>query len=117
SHEAVASYTESHSPDKSRNHPLLVARALTNAATASIQNKQYKEANALLDSALVEIRALEPSHDKAYGLINIGLGYDDLRSRLPDSKDSLLLLAHGNLSETGTLAARMGGRRRSCLRL
>src|SRR5262245_22589423 len=111
--EAVAAYTESASLAKSRNHPLLVAKALTNAATASIQNKQYKEAKALLDSALVEIRALEPSHDKAYGLINIGLAYDDLRSRLPDSKDSLLLLAHETLSEAGTLADSMGDRRSS----
>src|SRR5262249_56593758 len=107
--EAVAAYTEIASLAKSRNHPLLVARALTNAATASIQNKQYKEAKALLDSALVEIRASEPSHDKAYGLINIGLAYDDLRSRLPDSKDSPLLLAHENLSETGTVTNSMGG--------
>ena len=111
--EAVAAYTESASLAKSRNNPLLITRALINAATASIQNKQYREAKALLDRALDQIRALEPSHDKAYGLINIGLAYDDLRSRLPDSKDSLLLLAHETLSEAGTLADSMGDRRTS----
>ena len=111
--EAVAAYTESASLAKSRNNPLLITRALINAATASIQNKQYREAKALLDRALDQIRALEPSHDKAYGLINISLAYDDLRSRLPDSKDSLLLLAHETLSEAGTLADSMGDRRTS----
>jgi CHAT domain-containing protein/Tfp pilus assembly protein PilF len=111
--EAVAAYTESASLAKSRNNPLLVARALINAATASIQNKQYEEAKALLDRALDQIRALEPSHDKAYGLINIGLAYDNLRSGLPDSKDSLLLRAHETLGEAGTLADSMGDRRTS----
>jgi len=111
--EAIAAYRESASLAESRNNPLLATRALTNAATASMQDKQYREAKALLDNALDQIRALEPSHDKAYSLINIGLGYDDLRSRLPDSKDSLLLLAHEILSEAGTLADNLGDRRTS----
>ncbi|HEY6364454.1 MAG TPA: CHAT domain-containing protein [Candidatus Binatia bacterium] len=111
--EGIAVYTESASLAKSRNNPLLVTRALINAATASMQNKQYKEAKALLDTALDQIRALEPSHDKAQGLITIGLAYDDLRLRLPDSKEPLLLLAHETLSEAGTLADSMGDRRTS----
>ena len=111
--EAIAVYTESASLAKSRNNPLLVTRALINAATASMQNKQYKEAKALLDTALDQIRVLEPSHDKAQGLITIGLAYDDLRSRFPDSKEPLLLLAHETLSEAGTLADSMGDRRTS----
>jgi CHAT domain-containing protein/Tfp pilus assembly protein PilF len=111
--EAIAAYTESASLAKSRNNLPLATRALSNAATASMQNKRYKEAQALLDRALDQIRVLEPSHDKAYGLINIGLAYDDLGSRLPDSKDSLLLLAHGTLSEAGTLADSVGDRRTS----
>ena len=109
--EAVAAYTESVSLAESRNNPSLVTRALINAATASIQNKQYKEAKALLDRALDHIRALEPSHDKASGLISIGLAYDDLRSSLPDSNDSLLLLAHQTFSEAGTVSDSIGDRR------
>ena len=111
--EAIAVYTESASLAKSRNNPLLVTRALINAATASMQNKQDKEAKALLDTALDQIRVLEPSHDKAQGLITIGLAYDDLRLRFPDSKEPLLLLAHETLSEAGTLADSMGDRRTS----
>ena len=111
--EAVAAYTESASLAESRHNPLLVTRALINAATASIQNKQYKEAKALLDRALDLIRAFEPSHDKASGLISIGLAYNDLRSSLPDSNDSLLLLAHQTFSEAGTVSDRIGDRRAS----
>ena len=111
--EAAAAYEESASLAKSRNNGLLTTRALINAATASIQNKQYKEAKTLLDNALDQIRPLEPSHDKASGLITIGLAYDELRSRLPDSSDSLLLLAHQTFSEAGTISDSIGDRRAS----
>ena len=111
--EAVVAYQESASLAKSRNNGLLTTRALINAATASIQNKQYKEAKARLDNALDQIRPLEASHDKASGLITIGLAYDELRSRLPDSSDSLLLLAHQTFSEAGTISDSIGDRRAS----
>jgi CHAT domain-containing protein len=111
--EAIAAYNESATIAKSRNNHALAGKALINAATASIQNKQYKEAKALLDNALDEIRGLEPSHDKASGLISIGLAYDDLQSKLPESKDSLLLLAHQAFSDAATIADSIGDRRTS----
>ena len=111
--EALVAYRESVSLAAARNNRALLIGALVNEATASIQMNQPREAKALLDRALDQIRASEPSHDKAYGLINIGLAYDDLRSRLPDSNDSLLLLAHETLSEAGTLADSIGDRRTS----
>jgi CHAT domain-containing protein len=111
--EAVAAYNESAALAKSRNNHVLAGKALINAATASVQNKQYKEAKTLLDNALDEIRALEPSHDKASGLISIGLAYDDLHSKLPDSRDALLLLAHETFSEATRIADTIGDRRTS----
>src|SRR5690242_6710157 len=111
--EAIAAYKESASVARSGNNGLLTGRALINAATASMQNKQYTEAEPLLDDALEQIRPLEPSHDKASALITIGLAYDDLRSRLPDSKDSLLLLAHQTFTEAGTVSDSIGDRRAS----
>ncbi len=111
--EALVAYRESVSLATARNNRSLLIGALVNEATASIQMNQHREAKALLDRALDQIRALEASHEKAVGLINIGLAYDDLRSRLPDSNDSLLLLAHETLSEAGTLADSMGDRRTS----
>jgi CHAT domain-containing protein/Tfp pilus assembly protein PilF len=111
--EALVAYRESVSLATARNNRSLLIGALVNEATASIQMNQPREAKPLLDRALDQIRALEASHEKAVGLINIGLAYDDLRSRLPDSNDSLLLLAHETLSEAGTLADSMGDRRTS----
>jgi CHAT domain-containing protein len=111
--EALAAYQESASLAKSANNGLLAARALINAATASIQNKQYKEAKNLLDNAVDQIRPLEASHDKASGLITIGLAYNELRSRIPGSSDSLLLLAHQTFSEAGTISDSIGDRRAS----
>ncbi|HET7909514.1 MAG TPA: CHAT domain-containing protein [Nitrospira sp.] len=111
--EALAAYKESVSLAAARNNHSLVTTALINAATASTNIKQHKEAKALLDKALDQIGPLEPSHDKASGLINIGLGYFDLRPNLPDAKDSLLLLAHKALSEAGTTAESIGDRRTS----
>jgi CHAT domain-containing protein/Tfp pilus assembly protein PilF len=111
--EAIAAYRESASLAESRNDRSLLTRALINAAIASIRNKQYKEAKALLDRALGQIQALEPSHDKASGLITIGLAYDELRSRLPDSRDSLLLLAQQTYTEAGTVSESIRDRRAS----
>ena len=109
--EALAAYKESLSLASARNNHALVTTALINAATASTNINQHKEAKALLDKALDQMRALEPSHDKAAGLVNIGLAYFDLRSNLPDVKDSLLLLAHQTLGEASTTAESIGDRR------
>jgi len=111
--EALAAYSESAALAKGRNNASLVTRAMINAATASIQNKQVKEAKALLDGASEQIEALEPRSDKATGLINMGLAYLGLRASLPDSKDSLFLLAHRRFSEAGTIADGIGDRRTS----
>ena len=54
---------------------------------------------------------MEPSHDKATGLINIGLGYVGLRSSLPDSKRCSFRAGARDLSEAGTIADRIGDRR------
>jgi CHAT domain-containing protein/Tfp pilus assembly protein PilF len=109
--EALAFYKESASLAKSGKNQPLAARATVNAASASILNKQAKEAKALLDAAAEEIRSLEPTQDKAWGLMNIGLGYLSLRSSLPDAKDSLFLLAHRNLNEAALVADGIGDRR------
>jgi CHAT domain-containing protein/Tfp pilus assembly protein PilF len=111
--EALAAYKESVPLALARNNHSLVATALVNAATTSTNIKQHKEAKALLDKAFDQMAALEPSHDKAAGLVNIGLGYFDLRANLPDAKESLLLLAHKALSEAATTAESIGDRRMS----
>ena len=109
--EALAAYAESAALAKARNQPSLMTRATINSAAASIQNKQVREAKALLDQASQQIRSMDPTSDKATGLINIGLGYLSLRSSLAESNDDLFVLAHGKFSEAGTIAESIGDRR------
>jgi tetratricopeptide (TPR) repeat protein len=85
--------------------------ALINAANASIQDKQVSSARALLDRASALTEALPPTHDKAAGLINIGLAYLSLRPSLADAKDALLLAAHQRFSAAGAVADAIGDRR------
>lgn len=109
--EAMALYRESSSLGQASGNFSLAARALVNAAMASTRNGQHKESRALLDIALDQIRGLEHSHDKAYGLINIGLAYRDLRPHLPESNAALLLLASTIFNEAGTVTEGIGDRR------
>jgi CHAT domain-containing protein/Tfp pilus assembly protein PilF len=111
--EARAAYSDSAALATARSNRSLLIRALSNEAAVAIQMNQPREAKALLDKALEQTRTLEPSHEKAVGLINISLAYNDLRSHLPDSKDALLLLAHETLTEAGGIADSLGDRRTS----
>ena len=88
--EAVAAYAESIQLAKVAKDEATLTRALTNAATVSIQMNEYRKAKDYLDTALKQTQGLAPSHDKAYGLVTIGLAYDKLRSSLPDAQAELL---------------------------
>lgn len=105
--EALGAYTESMKLATSTGNQALAVTALTNAARASLQQRQHQEAKALLDTAFHKVRGLDESHDKAYGLISIGLGYLDLRPHLPDSND-LPLLAAKTFNEAATVAGTIG---------
>jgi len=102
--EAIVAYKESRTLAEKTSNRSLVATALTNAANASMERGEYKEAWILFDKALNKTQTLEQSHDKAYGLIKIGLAFHDLRPHLPDSQDQLLLLAFKSLNEAAALA-------------
>jgi CHAT domain-containing protein/uncharacterized protein HemY len=109
--EALRAYTASTRLAVETGSPSLAARALINAAKASAQGGRYREAKALIDEALDRLRGLGHSHDKAYGLISIGLVYRDLQSHFPDAKDLLLRLAANTLDEAATVAEAIGDRR------
>ena len=85
--EALAAYMESLTLAEKSNKLSLVVRATTNAAIVSFQKGQYKESKEFLDRAFDQIKKLDPSHDKADGLINIGLLYRDLHIHLPGERD------------------------------
>jgi CHAT domain-containing protein/Tfp pilus assembly protein PilF len=109
--DALHAYTNSMRLAMETGNPSLAATASINAAKVSGQSGQYQEAKALLDQALDQMRGLENSHDKAYGLISIGLAYHDLHAHLPDSKDLLFRLAAQLFDEAATVAATIGDRR------
>src|SRR5262249_49175297 len=109
--EALDAYVESvqvaeHSGDRS-----LAARALTNAALASTQHGQPQAARTRLDMALAHLQSTESSHDKAYGLINIGLAYNDLRASLPEAHADLTLRAADALQAAAHVASMLSDQR------
>ena len=105
--EALGAYMESIALAKKSGNASLEVRTLTNAAMAATQKAEYKESKTLLDRALEQIRNLDHSHDKAYGLINIGLTYRHLRTRLAEQND-LLLLSTRAFQEAMTVAEAIG---------
>lgn len=105
--EALSAYLESMTLAKKSNNGLLVTRALTNAAMTSKDNGKYKESKDFLDRAMEETRKLDPSNDKAYGLINIGLTYGHLRPYLPENND-LPLLSSQAFNDAVTVAEAIG---------
>lgn len=104
---ALNAYLESMALAKKSNNDLLAVIALTNAAMAHMENGQYKESKGLLDRALDETRKLDLSHDKAYGLINIGLTYRHLRAQLSD-QDNLFMLSARAFNEALTVSETIG---------
>ena len=102
--EAIDSYMKSMTLAKKIDNHSLTSRALINAATVSMRDGEYKQTKGLLDMALDQIRSMTDSHDKAYGFINIGLAYHDIRPHLPESKDTLLLLASEMFNEAAEVA-------------
>lgn len=77
--EAIDVYLESKSLASLTDQPALAVMAQTNMAMALFEEQQLTEAEKQLDLAYAEIQSLEDSYSKAYGLLNIGLTYDDLR--------------------------------------
>ena len=82
SDEALRAYRESARLAQLTGNHALPARALTNAALITLRRGKPQEAQALVDQAWPLLQALSPSHDKAYGLVSVGLIYADLRSHL-----------------------------------
>ncbi len=102
--EAIDSYMKSMALSQVVGNHSLISRTLTNAAMASMRDGEYKQAKGLLDKALEPCRNMTHSHDKALGLINIGLIYHDIRPHLPGSEDTLLLLISKLFNEAAAVA-------------
>ncbi|SPF48701.1 conserved hypothetical protein [Syntrophobacter sp. SbD1] len=91
--EAAGAYSQSALLARETGDHGLAGIALTNEATALVHEERYGEVRDILDKAFVEINDLANSHDKAYALINIALGYQNLHPHLPGAGGHLLSLA------------------------
>src|SRR5207244_3855765 len=109
--DALASYREAADLAQRAGRRPLAARALTNAALVAVRSGQPADAKALLDRAAAAWRQLPRSHDAAYGLIGVALGYRDLRPSMSDAADSLWLATADNLREAATIAGATGDAR------
>ena len=78
--EAIDVYTESRNLARETNQAALAVTAQINGAAALVQDQQLTEAQRQLDQAMSEAQALPDSQAKTAGLLNIGLGYQDLHS-------------------------------------
>jgi len=110
--DAVAAYTESLSLARAVRNDALAAGALVNAAILLQQGGRHEEARERLDQAIPYVRSLGDSHDKASGLVTIGLAYGALRPFVPAAaREALTLRAHQVLSDAATVAETIGNAR------
>ena len=106
--EAFASYKEARGLADATQMQTLAAIATINAGKVALKLSQWQDAQIQFDDALTQVRHLPDSHDKAYGLISIGLGYTSLRAHLPAAGDRLSILAADVFEEAGEIAKVLG---------
>jgi CHAT domain-containing protein len=109
--EALASYAEARRLAASAHADTLVATSTINGAKTAVRMGAWQEARTLLDEALTQVHPLPESHDKAYNLISIGLGFTSLHAQLPDTGGRLHLQAAALLEEAGEVAKSIGDAR------
>lgn len=128
--EALKAFTESRALAETAKLPLVAVQATLNASKASLRLKvqaalkekvprssltpdEIREPRSWMDQAAQRLRTLPPSHDKAYGLITLGLGYADLGARVAGERDRLLVQAASALEEAGEVGKAIGDKRAS----
>ena len=89
----------------------LAVRTQINAARVALKLNQPDAARNWFDQALDGLKDFEPSHDKATGLIQVGLGYHELRGAMPSMSTPLLLRAVGVFAEAAAAAEKIGDKR------
>jgi CHAT domain-containing protein len=80
--EAIDTYGESRRLAAETDQRPLAVTAQINLAMAFLDDQQFIQAEQQFDIASADIRQLDDSYVKEYGLLNIGLGYDDLQAAL-----------------------------------
>jgi CHAT domain-containing protein len=90
--EAISAYMESTILARGTGQSALSMTALINAAMASIDDGQVAQAKDRLELAYRQLNELPDSHDKAFGLLNLALGYEDLRPQISPERTLLAQL-------------------------
>ncbi len=109
--DALAAFVTSAEGAQAAGDRPLTVRAHINAARMALKLNQPDNARDWLDQALDALKDFEPSHDKAMNLIQVGLGYQQLRASMPYMDAPLLLRAAGSLLEATTVAEQVGDER------
>lgn len=91
--------------------PIVALHARINAARTSLRLGRAADSREWLDQALDQLTRLPSSHEKAVGLMNVGIIYGRLLPLLPDLRSPLLLRAAGALQEAATIAEQVGDTR------
>jgi CHAT domain-containing protein len=109
--EAVNDFTRSASLAQEAGAAAVEIRARINGARAALRLDRSRDAQTWLDQAYDRIKALSPTYDKAFALINLGLTDQELRPTLPEQSEPLLLRAAALLREAATVAEGLGNAR------
>jgi CHAT domain-containing protein/Tfp pilus assembly protein PilF len=106
--EALASFTDAANKAAEAGDRPLTVRACINAGRTALALNQPEPARDWFDKALDGVKEFEPSHEKATSLIQIGLGYHQLRASMPENGTAILLRAAGSFVEAGDVANKIG---------
>ena len=109
--DALAAFATSAQEAQAAGDRSLTVRAHINAARMALKLNYPDNARDRLDLAFDALKDFEPSHDKAMNLVQVGLGYQQLRASMPAMNASLLLRAAGVLLEATTVAEHIGDAR------
>jgi CHAT domain-containing protein len=110
--DAASAYDESAGLAESQGERLLAARALINAAGAARQfGARAEDARPLLDAARRLLDALPASHERAFTLVALGVGYREHHVRFPSDAPPASLDAAGVLERAAREAEALGDRR------
>jgi CHAT domain-containing protein len=115
--EALRTYRESALLAKRGGSASLQARALANAARVSLEMGDAAGARELADTACQRVQALEPSHDKAYLLINLGRTHGRLGTLDSANRAASRVRSFEILREAEAVAAAVGDPRASSFAL
>jgi CHAT domain-containing protein len=109
--DALAAFATSAQEAQAAGDRPLTVRAHINAARMALKLNQPGDARNRLDLAFDALKEFEPSHDKAMNLIQVGLGYQQLRESMSAMNAPLLVRAAGVLLEATTVAEQVGDAR------